>query len=164
MFVKSKMSIPVKYYKGADCIIIKPNTVTYVDEAKVTAQELRNCYGQRIDIISIESVGQIAKEKAVTKETLDKVEPKKDVVLKERTEDLTMKSLNKILDEIDDEMSHCVVSKPTEPTQPTQPTQPTEPTEPTQPTEPTKPVAPKTKATKSNKVASRRGTRRNKKV
>lgn len=52
MFVKSKMSIPVKYYKGSNCILIKPNTITYVEDGKISAKELRDCYGQRIEIIS----------------------------------------------------------------------------------------------------------------
>lgn len=56
MFVRSKMSIPVKYNKGNDFIELKPNTVTYVSDALITAQELKNCYGERIEIMSNDQV------------------------------------------------------------------------------------------------------------
>ena len=85
MFVKSKMSIPVKYYKGADCIILKPNTVTFVEDTKVTPKELKDCYGGRIDIIA---GAPVIEDSAV------------EIKLEDRKGDVTLDSINDILVEI----------------------------------------------------------------
>ena len=47
--VKSKMNIPAKYYKGSDCIVLKPNTVTFVEDTKVTAKELKDICNKFIE-------------------------------------------------------------------------------------------------------------------
>ncbi len=100
MFVKSKMNSPAKYYKGADCVILKPNTVTFVDDTKVTAKELMDCYGQRIEVLSA-----MTDEVRVTESSsrVEKPVEEKKVVLQERKEDLTLKSLSDILKEIEEE-------------------------------------------------------------
>ena len=97
MFVKSKMNIPAKYNKGSDCIVLKPNTITFVDDTKVTAKELLDCYGQRIDIISDGVIEAEGLHQQVVVE-----EPKAEAKLEERKEDLTLDSLNSILAEIED--------------------------------------------------------------
>ena len=68
MFVRSNMDIPVRYSKSSGSVILKPNTVTYVDEAIVTAKELKDCYGDRIAILSNEIVEQIIEEEVVDTE------------------------------------------------------------------------------------------------
>ena len=68
MFVRSKMSIPVKYNKGNDFIELKPNTVTYVSDALITAQELKNCYGERIEIMSNDQIEACVEEQIVENE------------------------------------------------------------------------------------------------
>ena len=104
MFVKSKMSRPMKYYKGIHCVVLKPNTVTLVDETKVSAKELIECYGQRIDILST-----ITEDTHLPEEEVKPVEAKKPVVakkeniiLEERQGDITLASINKILEEIEE--------------------------------------------------------------
>ena len=62
MFVRSNMSIPVRYSKSSGSVIIKPNTLTFVQETIVTAQELKDCYGDRISILSDDIVEQIIEE------------------------------------------------------------------------------------------------------
>jgi hypothetical protein len=68
MFVRSKMSIPVKYNKGNDFIELKPNTVTYVSDALITAQELKNCYGERIEIMSNDQVEDCVEQQIIENE------------------------------------------------------------------------------------------------
>ena len=84
------MQKEVKYYKSTGVIVLKPGTVTYVDDNLVTAKELKDCYGDRINIMSRETVEKIIKETApapVVEEKKPapvaiKVEVKKPVVLK----------------------------------------------------------------------------------
>ena len=64
MFVRSNMDIPVRYNKSTGSVTLKPNTVTYVADTLVTAKELLSCYGDRITIISNETVEEIIKEEA----------------------------------------------------------------------------------------------------
>ena len=64
MFVRSSMSVPVRYSKSKGSIILKPNTVTFVDDTLVTAKELKDCYGDRIAILSQDLVEQIIQEEA----------------------------------------------------------------------------------------------------
>ena len=56
MFVKSNMNSDVKYRKSTGTILIKAKTVTFVDDNLVTAKELKDCYGDRIYIMSQELV------------------------------------------------------------------------------------------------------------
>ena len=58
------MQKEVKYYKSTGVIVLKPGTVTYVDDNLVTAKELKDCYGDRINIMSRETVEKIIKETA----------------------------------------------------------------------------------------------------
>lgn len=96
MFVKSKMSIPVKYHKNSKCYIIKPNTITYIDDVKVSPKELLDCYGQRIEIIS----SKMAQDYQPQKEEPIKEQPK----LEKRKEDLTDDSLAEILKQVESEL------------------------------------------------------------
>ena len=91
MFVKSRMTIPVTYYKGSKAIVLKPMTVTYVNDGDVTADELRACYGQRIEIITGEMV-------EVTPETLEAGKK-----LEERTKDVDESFIDNILKDLDNE-------------------------------------------------------------
>ena len=50
------MDREVRYHKSTGSIILKPNTVTYVDDSLVTAKELTDCYGNRISVMSKELV------------------------------------------------------------------------------------------------------------
>ena len=96
MFVKSKMSIPVKYHKNSKCYVIKPNTITYIDDVKVSPKELLDCYGQRIEIIS----SKMAQDYQPQKEEPIKEQPK----LEKRKEDLTDDSLAEILKQVESEL------------------------------------------------------------
>lgn len=64
MFVRSSMSVPVRYSKSKGSVILKPNAITFVDDALVTAKELKDCYGDRIAILSQDLVEQIIQEEA----------------------------------------------------------------------------------------------------
>ena len=66
MFVKSSMDRDVKYSKSTGAILIKANTVTFVDDNLVTAKELKDCYGNRITIMSQENIDQYVGELANT--------------------------------------------------------------------------------------------------
>ena len=70
MFVRSNMDVAVTYNKSTGSVVLKPNTVTFVKDTLVTAKELKDCYGDRISILSQELVEEIIKEEA----------PKSDVV------------------------------------------------------------------------------------
>lgn len=96
MFVKSKMSIPVKYHKNSKCYVIKPNTITYIDDVKVSPKELLDCYGQRIEIIS----SKMAQDYQPQKEEPIREQPK----LEKRKEDLTNDSLAEILKQVESEL------------------------------------------------------------
>ena len=60
------MDRDVKYAKSTGAILIKANTVTFVDDNLVTAKELKDCYGSRITIMSQENVDQYVGELANT--------------------------------------------------------------------------------------------------
>jgi hypothetical protein len=49
MFVRSLMDRDVVYRKGGFDWVIKAGTVTYVDENKVSAKEIKGLYGSRIN-------------------------------------------------------------------------------------------------------------------
>ena len=55
MFVRNKTNVDFTYRKGSYCAILKANSVSFVDENKVTAKEIKNCYGQRVTVISQDS-------------------------------------------------------------------------------------------------------------
>ena len=74
MFVKNKATIDFKYRKNGYLATLKAGEVSYVDDSKVCAKELRDCYGQRIDIISLDPViqeGHRDKVETVKKEELN---------------------------------------------------------------------------------------------
>ena len=56
MFVRSLMDKDVIYRKGGLSWTIKANTVTFIDEVRVSAKELKGLYGSRIIIISKDAV------------------------------------------------------------------------------------------------------------
>lgn len=64
MFVRSNMDVPVTYNKSTGSVVLKPNTVTFVADTLVTAEELKGCYGDRISILSNGIVEQIIEEEA----------------------------------------------------------------------------------------------------
>ena len=107
MFVKNKERIDFKYRKGTYLAVLKAMTVSYVDETKVTAKDLLDCYGQRIDIISRDLAAELAplvtrdEKKAVKKAETKKAEPKKVETVKK--DDLNDSFIEKILGEIEDE-------------------------------------------------------------
>ena len=60
------MGRDVKYAKSTGAVLIKANTVTFVDDNLVTAKELKDCYGNRITIMSQENVEQYVGDLANT--------------------------------------------------------------------------------------------------
>ena len=58
------MDVEVTYNTNGNAIVIKPKTVTYIADNLVTPQELINCYGSRISVMSPKLVEQIIKEEA----------------------------------------------------------------------------------------------------
>jgi hypothetical protein len=107
MFVKNKEKIDFKYRKGNYLAILKALSVSYIDETKVTAQELINCYGQRIDIISRDVAAEVTPEVKEEKK-VEKVQPtvsKKEVTVKKS--DLDDSFLEKVLGEIKEEENNC---------------------------------------------------------
>ena len=62
MFIRSNMSISVTYNKSTGSIVLKPKTVTYVADEIVTAEELKGCYGDRIEILTDEEAKAIMEE------------------------------------------------------------------------------------------------------
>ena len=101
MFVKSNMAKEVKYNKSKGSIVLKPNTVTYVDDNLVSAKELKDCYGDRISIMSRSLVERIIVETApkdvdnlidTVKE--EKVEPVEETGKDETSEEIEQKTMN----------------------------------------------------------------------
>lgn len=52
MFVRNCIDKPLEYRKNGELHVLKPHTVTYIDENKVSSKELKEFYGSRIRIIS----------------------------------------------------------------------------------------------------------------
>lgn len=52
MFVRNRENIDFKYRKRGKCVVLKANTVTFIEDTFATPEELRSCYGQRIEVIS----------------------------------------------------------------------------------------------------------------
>lgn len=99
MFVKNKATVDFKYRKGDYVAVLKAGTVSQVDETKVSAKELTDCYGQRISVISLDSIPEPAAPKFVAPKApaaTDKVETVKK-------EELNDQFIDKILDEIKEE-------------------------------------------------------------
>ena len=107
MFVKNKEKIDFKYRKGNYLAILKALSVSYIDETKVTAQELINCYGQRIDIISRDVAAEVTPEVKEEKkaEKVQATVSKEEVTVKKS--DLDDSFLEKVLGEIKEEENNC---------------------------------------------------------
>ena len=94
MFVKSFMKEEVTYRKSAGDTVLKPMTVTFVDEKIVSAEELKGCYGDRIAIIPADKEEEIVKETAgitdeaekevTTEEVKDLINTVKEMVAEEQ--------------------------------------------------------------------------------
>lgn len=94
MFVRNRKNIDFKYNKSGKVIVLKANTVTLVDDSLVTAKELINCYGQRIEIIG-QGVAEAPKEEVVNKEVQKPApQPASDKVLEDILEQV-QKELDK---------------------------------------------------------------------
>lgn len=102
MFVRSRMEKDVTYRRKGNVWVIKANSVTYIDENKVRAKELKSLYGSRIEIMSRDVLEEMEKEIPVNKEVVKKVEKKNPVENIEKPLDNTM--LNDILSEIKKEI------------------------------------------------------------
>ena len=100
MFVRSRMEKDVTYRRKGNVWIIKANSVTLIDENKVTAKELKDLYGSRIEIISRGTLDK-KEDKKVVKEV--KVEKKKEEPKPVR-KPLDEMLINDILTEIKDEI------------------------------------------------------------
>ena len=94
MFVRNRKDIDFKYNKRGKVIVLKANTVTLVDDSLVTAKELVDCYGQRIEIIKQST--QVATPKEVVNKEVQKPapEPASDKVLEDILEQV-QKELDK---------------------------------------------------------------------
>ena len=119
MFVKNKEKIDFKYRKGSYLAILKAMTVSYVDETKVSAKDLLDCYGQRIDIISrdlaIEIAPHVEKEVKKTEKVVKKAEKKAEAPKKVETikkADLNASFIEQILGEIEGEKKKDEVKLP----------------------------------------------------
>ena len=59
------MEKEVRFNKGGNSVLIKPKTVTYIaDNLGITPQDLLNCYGNRISIMSRKLVETVIQEEA----------------------------------------------------------------------------------------------------
>lgn len=90
MFVRNRKDVDFKYRKSGKCIVLKANTITFVDDSLVTAKELMNCYGQRIEIIN-----QATNNTEVVKESVVPVEVQEPV---------NNENINNILSQIEEEL------------------------------------------------------------
>ena len=82
MFVKSNMSREVRYHKSRGVIVLKPNTVTFVDDNVVSAKELKDCYGDRINIMSRDVVEKLIVETApeITEDVVEEIKVNNEVI------------------------------------------------------------------------------------
>lgn len=78
MFVRNRENTPLVYRRRDYRLELKPNTVTYVDDSKVSADELKKFYGSRIDIVG-EEVAPEVKKPIIVETTMMKEEVKKPV-------------------------------------------------------------------------------------
>jgi hypothetical protein len=103
MFVKNKSSIDFNYRKNGYLAVLKAGTVSYVDENIVSARDLISCYGQRIDVISLDDIETPALKKEHTKKPAEvkKVAEKKPSIIKK--EELDESFIEKVLGEIEEE-------------------------------------------------------------
>ena len=112
MFVKNKEKIDFKYRKGTYLAVLKALSVSYVDENKVSANELLDCYGQRIDIISRDLALQIAPHIRDERVATKKVKPTPKVVETVKKEELNDKFIEDILKTISEPQVTSTVTGP----------------------------------------------------
>ena len=98
MFVKNKENVDFKYRKGSYLVVLKANTVTQVDDTKVSAKELIDCYGQRIKVISHDVVEEVTPQ--AKKEYKVEIVKGVDTVKKDELDD---SFIEKVLEEIKEE-------------------------------------------------------------
>lgn len=108
MFVRSRIDKPLVFRKNGKSWTLKPHSITLIDDPTVTAQELKGCYGSRVDVISgdgeyhaHEGGRQIHKSSVQSK-----IEPKKSQI-----EENKVKSLDDILEEVNQELDKSDDSK-----------------------------------------------------
>ena len=96
MFVRSLMNKDAVYRKGGFDWVIKANTVTFIDESRVTAKELKSLYGSRILIVSRDS-----REDKEVQEVIEKKEA--PLFVKQQQPELDEKLIDEIIQQIEDE-------------------------------------------------------------
>ena len=102
MFVRSRMEKDVIYRRKGGVWVIKAGSVTFIDENKVTARELKSLYGSRIEIISRDELEGEEVKIPVKKEikALENKKVKVEVNKKPLDEVLIKDILTEIKDEI----------------------------------------------------------------
>ena len=110
MFVKNKATVDFKYRKGDYVAVLKAGTVSQVDETKVSAKELIDCYGQRISVISLDNIP----EPAAPKFTAPKAPAATNKVATVKKEELNDQFIDKILGEIKEEAGNTEEKDPLE--------------------------------------------------
>lgn len=103
MFVRSRMEKDVIYRRKGGVWVIKAGSVTFIDENKVTARELKSLYGSRIEIISRDKLSDEEAKIPVKKETKI-VENKRKMKIESGKKPLDEALINDILTEIQDEI------------------------------------------------------------
>lgn len=111
MFVRSRIDKPLVFRKGGRAWVLKPHAITLIDDPKVTATEIKGCYGSRVDVISNEGtyVSHSTPRQVVQNVVKSKVEApvKKAEVSKPKKVD--EKSLDDLLDEVNKELGEMKV-------------------------------------------------------
>lgn len=110
MFVKNKATVDFKYRKGDYVAVLKAGTVSQVDETKVSAKELIDCYGQRISVISLDNIPEPAAPKFGT----PRVTTTTNKVTTVKKEELNDQFIDKILGEIKEEAGNTEEKDPLE--------------------------------------------------
>lgn len=103
MFIRSRMEKDVIYRRKGGVWVIKAGSVTFVDENKVTARELKSLYGSRIEIISRDKL-ESGEEKIPVKKEVRLVENKREAQIKPEKKPLDETLIKDILTEIKDEI------------------------------------------------------------
>ena len=115
MFVRSRVDKPMVFRKNGKSWTLKPYAVTLIDDPVVTAKELKGCYGSRIEIISNEEsykgsqegrqpIKNVLKYKQGPHKKYTVLESSKEVIKKALDSKKSAKSLDDILDEVNEEL------------------------------------------------------------
>lgn len=102
MFVRSRMEKDAIYRRKGGVWVIKAGSVTFIDENKVTARELKSLYGSRIEIISRDKL-EDEEVKIPVKKEIKALEDKK-VKVEANKKPLDEVLIKDILTEIKDEI------------------------------------------------------------